>query len=443
MSDEDLKIIEHDIDLLLAGKFTDVETSDLEGSPLLQKVKQLAAKSVERSEENLRRTVDYSITSNKGMSSVARMSRYISDVNDESQSIASAIEELASSVQIISGSAEQASGEVNQVADSAAAGIVAADNATKAMNQIADTVHDAGSRVDALAKTSEEIGKIVKDIDDIAKQTNLLALNATIEAARAGEAGKGFAVVASEVKSLASQTATATDTIRSRIAALQDEMHGIVSTMEAGEDVVNEGRQIIKTSADEMHGISKQVDSVNTHMYEINSILEQQVQATSEVSIGAGVIADKSHQNSESIKEVMRLLSDTEKPIAESINYFTSKSGFGATLHAAKSDHVIWMRQLSQMLAGGLQLEASDLVDHHSCRLGQWYDSQKDERLTGLSEWRQLEKPHKEVHAAGIKAVEFMQNRDISSALQHVQVADKASAEVLTLIDGIINKIKT
>src|SRR5207244_8431479 len=68
---------------------------------------------------------------------------------------------------------------------------------------------------------AQKIGDVVKLIRDIAGQTNLLALNATIEAARAGEAGRGFAVVASEVKSLAVQTAKATEEIASQILAVQ------------------------------------------------------------------------------------------------------------------------------------------------------------------------------------------------------------------------------
>lgn len=426
MSD-DLSKVERDIDLLIAGKFCDVDLDET-GSELLNKVKTLAAKSVERLQENLRRTVDYSITSNKGMSSVARMSRYIADVDNQSQTIASAIEDLSSSVQAISSSAGQASQQVSEVAANASSGIVAADNATRAMNQISDTVHDAGERVTELSKTSEEIGKIVKDIEDIAKQTNLLALNATIEAARAGEAGKGFAVVASEVKNLANQTAGATETIRSRIQALQDEMQGIVDTMSAGEVVVTEGKEVIQTSATEMNSISQQVDSVNAHMAEINSILEQQVAATSEVSGSAAIIVDKSAKNSESIREVIDQLNETEGPITESINYYVAKSGFGATLHAAKSNHMVWMRKLSQMLAGALELNPAELADHNSCRLGKWYNSITDERLTSMPEWQQILEPHRRIHAAGIRAAQFARSviwwpplRPYKKPIQHQQ----------------------
>ena len=76
-------------------------------------------------------------------------------------------------------------------------------------------------QIGSLAQAAQKIGDVVKLIQDVAGQTNLLALNATIEAARAGEAGRGFAVVASEVKSLAVQTAKATEDISSQIAAVQ------------------------------------------------------------------------------------------------------------------------------------------------------------------------------------------------------------------------------
>src|SRR5690606_25078097 len=84
----------------------------------------------------------------------------------------------------------------------------------------------------ALAEAAQKIGDVVQLIRDIAGQTNLLALNATIEAARAGEAGKGFAVVASEVKSLAVQTAKATEDIAAQIQAVQASTSGSVDAIQ-------------------------------------------------------------------------------------------------------------------------------------------------------------------------------------------------------------------
>ena len=117
--------------------------------------------------------------------------------------------------------------------------------------------------VQGLAKTASRIGEVVGLINDIASQTNLLALNATIEAARAGEAGRGFAVVASEVKSLASQTAKATEDISEQIADMQK--------------VASEAIEAIK-------GIGGIIGEVNEVATAIAAAVQEQGAATQEIT---------------------------------------------------------------------------------------------------------------------------------------------------------------
>ena len=92
-----------------------------------------------------------------------------------------------------------------------------------------------------LSDSAAKIGQVLKLISDIASQTNLLALNATIEAARAGDAGKGFAVVANEVKSLANQTARATEEISGQIGAVQSATKGAVEEQGAATQEISRG----------------------------------------------------------------------------------------------------------------------------------------------------------------------------------------------------------
>lgn len=127
--------------------------------------------------------------------------------------------------------------------------------------------HTAGS-VQALDETARAIGEVVNLIRDIAAQTNLLALNATIEAARAGEAGRGFAVVAAEVKSLASQTADATDRIVSQVGAIQGATSEVVGA--------------IQNIATRMGAIESFANSVATS-------IEQQAIATGEIASGVAM----------------------------------------------------------------------------------------------------------------------------------------------------------
>ena len=436
--DDLLKTIDSTIDLLLEGRFSDVP----EGVDLITtKLKQLASLNEARVQRNLDRTVQMSITANKGVAGVAEMMREIRAVDGQAQSIAAAVEELAASVNSISESSQHAAAEVDTVSQSASTGMEAAQNAKSTMDEIIVAVKDAAGKVDQLSEASEQIGQIVKEIEDIAKQTNLLALNATIEAARAGEAGRGFAVVASEVKSLATQTASSTVNIRNRIENLRSEMAGIVHSMQQGEAKASAGQAVISASAEEMVRISDQVEMVNSRIVEITNILGQQSEASREVSRGVSTIADMSASTVRKVEQVIVYLEETEAPIVQSVNDLVQRGGKAATIFAAKSDHMIWMRKLAQMLVGRTTLEPGELADHHSCRLGKWYDNHTDPAYTRLPEWSALQDPHKRVHAYGIEAARLYKAGDIEAAIRAVKSANDASIEVMGLLDAIGEKV--
>jgi len=137
--------------------------------------------------------------------------------------------------------AHTAAGLIRAIEESRAEVEVAAQIATRAADR---SVHAVGLS-EVLSDHAQAIESILGLIRDIAGQTNLLALNATIEAARAGDAGRGFAVVAQEVKSLASQTARATDDIAAKIAAIQSATRQTVEANGAIRDIVGE----VQTSA--------------------------------------------------------------------------------------------------------------------------------------------------------------------------------------------------
>jgi len=134
-----------------------------------------------------------------------------------------------------------------------------------------DEAHGTNQDIDALAQAAQKIGDVVKLIRGIAEQTNLLALNATIEAARAGEVGRGFAVVASEVKSLAVQTAKATEDISSQILEVQN------STGKAVEAI---GR------------IAHRMGEINHYTSAVAASVQQQTAATGEISQNVASAAD-------------------------------------------------------------------------------------------------------------------------------------------------------
>ena len=159
-------------------------------------------------EATVRTALDNLAASANSMQSTAQsMSATADQSNALVNAVASAAEETSVNVQTVSSGTEQLSSSIEEISRQV---VTSAAIASKAVDEAGAT----DATMQGLADSASRISVVVDLIQTIASQTNLLALNATIEAARAGEAGRGFAVVASEVKSLASQTAKATDEIR-------------------------------------------------------------------------------------------------------------------------------------------------------------------------------------------------------------------------------------
>jgi methyl-accepting chemotaxis protein len=175
------------------------------------------------------------------------------------QSVASATEELSTSVDEIGRRVRESS----QIAESAVLQAQQTD-----------------ARIGKLSRAAQQIGDVVKLITAIAEQTNLLALNATIEAARAGEAGRGFAVVASEVKSLASQTAKATDEISSHIAGMQDATQESVAAIKEIGDTIAQISNIASTIAG---AVEQQSSATQEIARSVQSVAEGTLEATANI----------------------------------------------------------------------------------------------------------------------------------------------------------------
>jgi methyl-accepting chemotaxis protein len=158
-------------------------------------------------------------------------------------------------------------------------------------NRIAESAvkqaHQTDERISKLSRAAQQIGDVVKLITAIAEQTNLLALNATIEAARAGEAGRGFAVVASEVKSLASQTAKATDEISSHILGMQDATKESVAAIKEIGSTISQISDIASTIATAVEQQSSATQEIANNVQNVAQGTEEVANNISQVNSGA------------------------------------------------------------------------------------------------------------------------------------------------------------
>ena len=222
-------------------------------------------------ESTVRSALDNLAQSANSMQSTAQsMSNTADQSNALVNAVASAAEETSVNVQTVSAGTEQLSSSIQEISRQV---VTSAEIAKKAVDEAGAT----DATVQSLADGASRISVVVDLIQTIASQTNLLALNATIEAARAGEAGRGFAVVASEVKSLASQTAKATDEIRTQIASMQEATTSAVGAIQGIGRIIGEINDVTTT-------IAAAVEEQGAATREIARNIQHAAGGTSEVS---------------------------------------------------------------------------------------------------------------------------------------------------------------
>jgi methyl-accepting chemotaxis protein len=209
-----------------------------------------------------------------------------------SSRVVGASEEASSNMQSVATATEELSTSVDEIG-----------RRVRESNRIAEAAvlqaQQTDGRIGKLSRAAQEIGDVVKLITAIAEQTNLLALNATIEAARAGDAGRGFAVVASEVKSLASQTAKATDEISSHILGMQGATQESVAAIK------------------EIGGTIGQISEIASS---IAGAVEQQSAATQEIARNVQSVAQGTHEAAANITQVNRGATETGAASEEVLN---------------------------------------------------------------------------------------------------------------------------
>ncbi|MCB1873632.1 MAG: methyl-accepting chemotaxis protein [Gammaproteobacteria bacterium] len=211
-------------------------------------------------------------------------SQGVAQQQTETDQVATAVNELSCSAQEVAANGARAAESAQHAENEAISGRQVVAKSVAAVESLSRNVIESVSLIQKLSADSEDVGKVIAVIREIAEQTNLLALNAAIEAARAGEQGRGFAVVADEVRTLANRTQSSTEEIRAIIERLQAGTKAAERTMQAGREQVerNVGQSALAGKA--LDTIAEVVTAIKHQNLQIASATQQQTAVTEEIN---------------------------------------------------------------------------------------------------------------------------------------------------------------
>jgi len=268
--------------------------------------------------------------------------------------------EMKERILAVASASEDVARSADESRAAAEGGQRAVGQAVSSMEAIANAVERASRTVDLLGDYGQQIGDIVKVIDDIASQTNLLALNAAIEAARAGEQGRGFAVVAENVRSLAERSSGSTREIAELIARVQQGTREAVQAMASGVKDVSEGREItfeagkalnsiivsVEQSAERMQRIAGDVQDLAAGAQRIVAASDEMAGLAEESATGATAMAEGTSRVTDAIVQVSATSEETSAS-AEQVSASTEQLSAQSEELAATAGQ---MRDLAESL---------------------------------------------------------------------------------------------
>lgn len=237
-------------------------------------------------------------------SSTEEMAAGAQEQSAQAGEVAIAVEEMSKTIFETTRNTTEAAEVSRNAGTTARDGGKVVEESIARMGRIVEVVSKSSATVIELGKSSNEIGEIIKVIDDIADQTNLLALNAAIEAARAGEQGRGFAVVADEVRKLAERTTKATKEIAGMIKRIQTDTADAVESMKLGTEEVIHGKQLAEKAGSSLKQIITGAENVADIVSQVAAASEQQSRTSEQISQSIELITNVTQQSAVGVSQI-------------------------------------------------------------------------------------------------------------------------------------------
>ena len=358
-------------------------------------------------------------------------------MDEKAQSIASAAEQLQASVSQIRHHSQDMRNETSASMDVVSDVTESLKVSVAAFDKIRQSVAENTAEVANMGSFATEIREIADTIKGIAFQTNLLALNASVEAARAGSVGAGFGVVAQEMRSLATKSADATKQITTLVDDYEEKMKSVTDALQSSVSSVDEGKVSIENVDGKMSEMREKISRVSENINDITGAIDEQSEASESVSNGITNIAQNTSASVDSTDYIVDSMDKLQNFVNDHILEISALNIPNKVIKLAQSDHVIWKKRLVNMICGKEGLNDRELADHHSCRLGKWYNQVNEASMLNNHSFQALLPPHERVHTHGKQAVVYYNSGNVALALSEIEKVESASVEVLRLLKAL------
>jgi len=327
---------------LVAGSANHLSTSTVETSSAIQEMMS-SIEQVASNVNNASAGVDQLSAAIEEMSvSIKGVSEHSNDLMVQAEQASHTIDDMIVSIKQVADSAKTVNILSTSVKNDALEGTNSLNETLNGMKEISKVIIQTSDMMVSLGKRSEEIGGIVKVIDDIAEQTNLLALNAAIEAARAGDHGKGFAVVAGEVRKLAERSTQATKEIAYLINGIQAETAVAVTTIQEEANKVEVGNQLANKTKQAIKKITEGIAKVTEEMNQIAKATEHQTRnsenitsTVENVTKRASAMTYSTKEQSITAEEIVREIMNIKEQVQQIAIATTEQAREGTAIVAA------------------------------------------------------------------------------------------------------------
>ena len=353
---------------------------------------------------------------NESVYDSTEVSEALNTIVTENTHVSARIDEMHKVVESLANEIMGLAGTATETSDQTSKGMEAMRNTESSIDTVAretmaaeESLQSMHGSVTQLQKDTGNINNLVETVRGIADQTNLLALNASIEAARAGEHGRGFAVVAEEVRKLAEQSKLSVSEINEHLSSIKVTSKDITDEFTQMDSAFKNNTTAVKEATSHTQKLTGVFDGINKAVNILAPLAEEQSAAFQEMTASLRTTMDDVHRQNDSTRNCNRFVYEALKTSSQ---MRTALAGLDLDItdkenvDLAKTDHLLWRARISQMLWGNIDLDASNVRDHTTCRLGKWYASKGKELFGNLPEFQQLEKDHARFHSCCAEAID-------------------------------------